>query len=216
MASLPLHRKQLYQEFVANLYICVESSRLRYTFSNQRQLKVEIYQGITEMLEAGGHIDGKNIILPSTFIGGPWSMLQLYQDAMALEKLYRKPSLFITMTANPRWPEKKDCLIGNRVASNCPDIISRVFKMKLDTLILYLTINKQLGKVKSYFYTIKYQKRGLPHTHIILILAKDSIPNESSQIDTLVCAEIPHLYQEKKLFELVTTTMLHSPCKEGS
>ncbi|MBW0498906.1 hypothetical protein O181_038621 [Austropuccinia psidii MF-1] len=167
------------------------------------------------MLEDEGHIDGKRIILPSTFIGGTRSILQLYQDAMALVKLYGKPSLFITMTANPRWPEIKDCLVSNQVPSDRPDIISRVFKMKLDTLIRDLTINKRLGTVKSYVYTIEFHKRGIPHAHIILILAKNSIPNKSSQINTLVCAEMPHPTQEKKLFELVTTTMLHSPCKEG-
>ncbi|MBW0467308.1 hypothetical protein O181_007023 [Austropuccinia psidii MF-1] len=118
MTSLPLHSKRLYQEFVIDLYIFVESSRLRYIRSNQRQLKVEIYQGITETLEDEGHIDVKKIILPSTFIGGPRSMLQLYQDAMALVKLYGKPSLFITMIANLRWPEIKDCLVGNQVPSD--------------------------------------------------------------------------------------------------
>ncbi|MBW0548783.1 hypothetical protein O181_088498 [Austropuccinia psidii MF-1] len=143
-------------------------------------------------------------------------MLQLYQDAMALVKIYGKPSLFITMTANPRWLEINECLVGNQLPSDRPNIISRVFKMKLDTLIQDLTINKGLGTVKSYVYTIEFQKRGLPHAHIILILAKNSIPDTIPQIDTLVCAEIPHPIQEKKLYELVTTKMLHSPCKEGS
>ncbi|MBW0507582.1 hypothetical protein O181_047297 [Austropuccinia psidii MF-1] len=56
MVFLPLHSKRLYQEFVVDLYICIESSRLRYIRSNQRQLKVDIYQGITETLENEGHV----------------------------------------------------------------------------------------------------------------------------------------------------------------
>ncbi|MBW0474139.1 hypothetical protein O181_013854 [Austropuccinia psidii MF-1] len=80
--SLPLHAKRLFQEFVIDLYICIESNRLQYIRSNQKQLKVDMYQGLTETLEAEGDVDGKKFVLPSTFIGGPCAMLQLYQDAM--------------------------------------------------------------------------------------------------------------------------------------
>ncbi|MBW0471262.1 hypothetical protein O181_010977 [Austropuccinia psidii MF-1] len=214
--SLPLHAKRLFQEFVVDLYICIESNRLQYIRSNQQQLKVDMYQGLTETLEAEGDVDGKKVILPSTFIGGPRAMLQLYQDAMALVKCYGKPSLFITMTANPKWPEIGSCLHEGEIPSDWPDIITRVFKMKFDILIRDLTINKRLGTVLSYVFTIEFQKRGLPHAHIILILAENSVPRTVTQIDALVCAEIPDPTEESRLFELVTSMMLHSPCKQGS
>ncbi|MBW0561512.1 hypothetical protein O181_101227 [Austropuccinia psidii MF-1] len=175
-----------------------------------------MYQGLTETLEAEGDVNGKKVVLPSMFIGGPRAMLQLYQDAMALVKFYGKPSLFITMTANPKWPEIGACLREGEIPSNWPDIITRVFKMKFDVLIWDLTINKRLGTVLSYVYTIEFQKHGLPHAHIILILAESSIPRTVTQIDALVCAEIPDLTEESHLFDLVTSIMLHSPCKPGS
>ncbi|MBW0461682.1 hypothetical protein O181_001397 [Austropuccinia psidii MF-1] len=175
-----------------------------------------MYQELKQTLEAEGNVDGKKVVLPSMFIGGPCAMLQLYQDAMALEKCYGKPSLFITMTDNPKWPEIGSCLREGEIPSNRPDIITRVFKMKVDVLIWDLTINKRLGSVLSYVYTIEFQKRGLPHAHIILILAESSIPRTTIQIHALVCAEIPDPTDKSHLFDLVTSMMLHSPCKQGS
>ncbi|MBW0472123.1 hypothetical protein O181_011838 [Austropuccinia psidii MF-1] len=159
-----------------------------------------MYQGLTETLEAKGNAYGKNVVLPSTFIGGPCAMLQICQDDMALVKSYGKPSLFITINANPKWPEIINCLKKGEIASDLTDIITRVFRMKLDFLLQDLTTKKQLGTIVSYVYTIEFHKRGLPHSHIILILVDNSIPRTTSHIDTLVCAEIPNLSEEKQLF----------------
>ncbi|MBW0509324.1 hypothetical protein O181_049039 [Austropuccinia psidii MF-1] len=214
--SLPLRSKRLFQEFVVDLYLCVERSRLRYIRSNQRKLKVDMYQGLTETLEGEGDVNGKKIVLPSTFIGGPRAMTQLYQDAMALVKHFGRPSLFITITANPKWPEIQATLKGDETPSDRPDLVARVFQLKLNVLLRDLTVNKRLGTVLSYVYTIEFQKRGLPHAHIIMILAESSIPKTVREIDAVVCAEIPDQEQEKDLFSIVTKTMLHAPCEEGS
>ena len=48
---------------------------------------------------------GKQVVLPSSFRGGPREMAQSYQDAMALVRKFGFPDLFITMTANPAWQE---------------------------------------------------------------------------------------------------------------
>jgi hypothetical protein len=50
---------------------------------------------------------GTRVVLPSSFIGGPRQMWQLYYDAMALVRYCGKPDLFITMTANPNWEERR-------------------------------------------------------------------------------------------------------------
>ncbi|MBW0490077.1 hypothetical protein O181_029792 [Austropuccinia psidii MF-1] len=153
-----------------------------------------------ETLEGEGQVNGKKIVLPSTFIGGPRAMTQLYQDAMALVKHFGRPSLFITITANPKWPEIQATLRGNETPSNHPDLVARVFQLKLNLLLRDLTVNKCLGTVLSYVYTIKFQKRGLPHAHMIMILAESSIPKTVRDIDALVCAEIPDEEQENDFF----------------
>jgi len=39
-------------------------------------------------------------------------------------------------------------------------------------------------------YTIEFQKRGLPHVHLILWLKKDK-PIDAAQIDAFISAQLP-------------------------
>jgi hypothetical protein len=63
-------------------------------------------------------------------------MAQNYQDAMAICRSYGAPDLFVTFTCNPKWEEIADALRfePGQIAADRPDIVSRVFKMKLDAL----------------------------------------------------------------------------------
>ena len=45
---------------------------------------------------------GKMVVLPSSFQGSPRTLLQNYQDAMAIVAKYGKPELFVTFTCNPK------------------------------------------------------------------------------------------------------------------
>jgi hypothetical protein len=58
-----------------------------------------------------------------------------YQDAMAIVRQYGKPDYFITFTANPSWPEIKDNLWPADHAVNKPDLVARVFQLKLKALL---------------------------------------------------------------------------------
>ena len=43
-------------------------------------------------------------------------MHKLYQDGMAIVRVFGKPDLFITITCNPKWPEIQNALfIGQTV-----------------------------------------------------------------------------------------------------
>jgi len=69
-------------------------------------------------------------------------MIQNYQDAMTIYRHYGNPDLFITFTCNPKWPEIIRALakIPGQKVEDRPDIITRIFKMKLDH-ILYIIKN---------------------------------------------------------------------------
>jgi hypothetical protein len=95
-----------------------------------------------------------------------------------------------------------------------PDLTARVFKMKLDAIIEDLTgKNAIMGRVISHIQVIEFQKRGLPHAHLLLRLANDEVPTVD-MFDKFVCAEIPNKITHPRLYDIVTKNMLHGPCDQ--
>ena len=74
------------------------------------------------------------------------------------------------MTANPAWPEIKAALREHEAAANRPDLVARVFRIKLNALLEKLLREHVLGAVIAYTWVIEFQKRGLPHAHLLLIV----------------------------------------------
>lgn len=61
-------------------------------------------------------------------------------------------------------------------------------------------------------YTIEFQKRGLPHAHIVLFLTRgDKYPNADA-IDRIISAEIPDPDTDPELHTIVSELMMHGPC----
>jgi hypothetical protein len=88
---------------------------------------------------------------------------------MAIVRYFGKPTFFITFIANPRWPEIIDNLFPGQQPTDRPDLIACVFCLKIKELFADLKIGL-FGLYQAHVYTIKYQKRGLPHMHILLWL----------------------------------------------
>ncbi|KAI9084423.1 hypothetical protein K1719_033613 [Acacia pycnantha] len=65
-------------------------------------------------------------------------------------------------------------------------------------------------------YTVEFQKRGLPHAHIILCLSDSDKIISSFDVDQLISAEIPDKLEDPELYELVGSYMVHSPCGRSS
>nr|GEY73331.1 uncharacterized protein [Tanacetum cinerariifolium] len=96
-----------------------------------------------------------------------------------------------------------------------PEVVSRVFKMKVDTLIKDLKTNKLFGRVEAVVYTVEFQKRGLPHRHICLFLhANDKLP-DPKHIDRVISAKILDKFSDPELYELVSDCMMHGTCGPG-
>jgi hypothetical protein len=108
------------------------------------------------------------MILPSLFQGSERTMGQLYQDAMARVRKFGKPDLFVTFTCNPKWKEITDTFLPRQYAKHHPELVTRVFNLKLDALLKDIK-NGVLGNVIVKIWVIEFQKRGLPHAHILLI-----------------------------------------------
>jgi len=99
---------------------------------------------------------------------------------------YGKPDLFITFTCNPKWREITDNLYPGQSATDRPDLVCRVFKMKLKCFLEDIFKHGVLGKVLSHVQVIEFQRRGLPHVHILLHFANEDKLDTAENIDCLI------------------------------
>lgn len=211
--------RAIFQQFVVDVYCRIEDNNLSYIQHNQKKLRVDSYRAVADFVAGSNDNDtlriGKPVVLPASFSGGPRNMIQHYQDAMAIVCAHGKPDLFITFTCNPRWDEIQENLMQGQHATDRPDIVARVFKLKLDMLRHDIEKNDIFGKIVAFVGVVEFQKRGLPHAHILYTLRPGSKPTCGSDYDELVSAELPDKIKDPQLFELVRTHMMHGPCGAG-
>ena len=97
------------------------------------------------------------------------------------------------------------------------------FKLKKDQLIKDIRSRKVFGKVPAMLWVIEFQKRGLPHAHILVILAEDDRVLTSTDVDNVICAQLPpdpetfpegsdEKGQAVRLESIVLKNMIHGPC----
>ncbi|XP_010431521.1 PREDICTED: uncharacterized protein LOC104715846 [Camelina sativa] len=208
---------RLLHQYAVDAYMAIEQERMGWYRRNQKTLRADVYHNICDAIDRGDSDAmkvGRRIILPSSFTGGPRYMAQNYHDAMAICRTFGNPDLFITMTANPNWEEIKEHLqrSGNFTANDRPDLESCVFKMKLESLVADLWEGEFFGEAKSIVYTIEFQKRGLPHAHILVWLQDDLRTPTNTDIDKIITAEIPDESSDPEGYKLVEQFMTHGPC----
>ncbi|XP_021732988.1 uncharacterized protein LOC110699780 [Chenopodium quinoa] len=133
-SNMLLRSGRCFQQFVVDMYVKIENSRLDYLRNNQDIIRADLYQGIHDSVTDGetdaskvGHL----VVLPPSFIGCLRDLKRRYLNAMALVQRYGKPDLFITMTCNANWPEIKCELQPGEKAQDRPDIVARIFCAKL-------------------------------------------------------------------------------------
>jgi hypothetical protein len=203
--------RQLFHQFVVDMYAKIESERLSFLRYNQKTLRVDEYIHLKDAIANDGNASnlGQLVILPSTFTGSPRHMHEYTQDAMTYVRNYGRPDLFVTFTCNPKWEEIQQELLFGQAASDRHDLLARVFRQKLIKLINIVTKSQVFGSVRCWMYSIEWQKRGLPHAHILIWL-KDKI--KSDQIDSVISAELPDPQRDPRLFEIIIKNMIHGPC----
>jgi hypothetical protein len=145
--------RRLFHQFLVDSFSTIESARLKYLRDHQQELRSDMYKGLTEAIlrgETNTTTTGKRIVLPATFVGGARYMIQNYQDAMAICSWAGYPDLFITFTCNHKWPEIVDFLKTYQLKpGDRPDLVSRLFKIKLDQLIKDIKKGTLFGRVKA-------------------------------------------------------------------
>ncbi|RIA04643.1 hypothetical protein BRARA_K01104, partial [Brassica rapa] len=208
---------RLLHQYIVDIYTAIEEDRLRWARNNQDVLRAELYNNVLDAVSRGdtdAKIIGQRFILPPSFTGGPRYLVEKYHDAMAICREYGNPDLFVTITANPNWKEIKDHLAtyGGESPNDRPDIECRVFKMKLDQLLKDFKKGTFFKPYTAAVHRIEFQKRGLPHAHILLWFGNSSRTPSAAEVDAIISAELPDKEKDPEAYALVTKHMIHGPC----
>jgi hypothetical protein len=217
---------KLFQEFLVWAYCLVESIQMNYYRDHQNELRVESYKGLLEhhqTIALGNNTRVGNLcILPPSHVGGPRWMSQKYLNAISLVCEFGRPTYFITFTCNPKWDEIMSELLKTESTSNNtqyfqyssdrPDLIARVFHLKLQEFLNDITKRHVLGKCIAYCYTIEEQKRGIPHAHCLFWIVDADSPKTAEDVDRVISAEVPSKTENEDLFNIIIRSNIHGPC----
>ena len=138
------------------------------------------------------------------------------------------------MTCNPKWPEILRELQGNckgQTAWERPDVTNMVFKHKLELVVKWLkagNLNRTYmndgdhdPRLHFWIHVIEFQRRGLPHAHMVVRLLPEPDPSKPTEMDDCVQAEWPEFGPDadeaekkrvKKLQELIVKGGLIHNC----
>jgi len=193
---------RLTNEYLVDMFSRDLDTRLDYIRRNQLRIQEEdaVLMGDPDMQPT------ENVYLPSSFLGSRrWASSQI-ADSLTIASHLGHPTFFITMTCNPEWPEIQQRLRPGQDFTDIPLDVARVFKQKLVRLLqavkdLFPNAGRQVYSIHS----VEFQKRGLPHAHILIKFESDCVT--PADIDAVVSAEMP---LDPSDAALITKFMLHN------
>ncbi|CAM9630373.1 unnamed protein product [Ectocarpus sp. 13 AM-2016] len=148
--------------------------------------------------------------LPASFHGSNTERKRKQLDALAVVARMGSPTLMVTFTANPSWPEVTENLLRGQQSMERPDLISRAFNVRLKSLLAELR-NGLFGKAAFILHVIEWQGRGLVHAHIIV--RYDEGPQEQGKVDDWIWTNLPDAsIANGKVRENVLAYMIHKKC----
>ncbi|XP_047252202.1 uncharacterized protein LOC124887069 [Capsicum annuum] len=131
---------------------------------------------------------------------------------MSLVQHFGKPDLFITMTCNPDWVEIKENLLQGQLPQDRPDLVTRVFRAKLQDLKDQIFKKRIFGPFVTHVFVVEFKKRGLPHIHLLLILEQGYKMTSPDDYDKFIAAKLLDKEEFPILYDLVVKHMMHGPC----
>jgi hypothetical protein len=102
--------------------------------------------------------------------------------------------------------------LPGQTAADHPDLVARVFKMKKNAILDDIYKNGIFGQSAAYVYVIEFQKRGLPHMHILIFLDGWWKLLTPIDVDSAIRATWPDPEREPLLFETIKNCMVHGLC----
>ena len=176
--------KRLFQQYVVDQFSKIESQRLKFQRFNQNCLRAEALDELMAVPDNVASEDvGQRIILAPSHTGSPRFYQENYLNSMAVVRELGGIDLFLTFTCNPKWSEITEELLPGQSAEDRPDLCARVFNLKKNALFQSLFKDGLLRKAIAHMFSIEFQKRGLPHLHLLIILDHDSKPKTVHDYD---------------------------------
>ncbi len=87
-----------------------------------------------------------------------------------------------------------------------------MFKTKLKELINDIHKNHILGRTITGIYVVEFQKRGLPHAHILVFFTEDCKQHTIEDVNRIISAELSNSETNKLAHKTVARCMMHGPC----
>lgn len=140
---------RLWQQYIVEAFAAIEQYRLDWVSNHQTTIRANLYHSVRDTVRIGDtdpmHV-GKDVILPASFTGSQCYMTQYFKDSLAICRAIRHSSSFLSMTCNSKCPEiqKMLNLLPNVDPVDAPDVVARVFKLKVDQYL-------DLIKKQNYF-----------------------------------------------------------------
>ncbi len=213
-----VHGGKLFQEFITSGYAVNQLAKVNYIRQNQTQIRADQYKNLdgddvlNDDRTRGIDLGSPANILPSSVVGSPRYMFNKYADSMALLSYYGRPSLFVTITANPHWKEVLEALSPGEKPEDRFDLVSSVFHLKIKAFLHKVEKGHLLGDCKAYSGTVEYQKRGTPHLHLLVWNDWNNEQlNDPAFIDSIISAELPE-DETSAEYQSIKKYMLHTSC----
>lgn len=216
--------KGLFQQYLLDAALKIMDSNLNYFRDNQDELQVCQYDTLKRYTESVAEKHnkqpGRTVLIPKAEQKSERSMYNYYMDSVRIAMEYDPPTLFITYTVNPRWPEIVQGLSERNLKPDeymdAPDIVVRVFLARLNVFLSDIIHKSVFGRVKAYIGVTEFTSTMLPHYHLAVMLHPVDRPESACEVDALLSAEIPDPETDPEGHELVMALMIHRPCDGSS
>ena len=93
-----------------------------------------------------------------------------------------------------------------------PDLVACVFQLKKKVLMKAILDNGIFGPCVAHVYAIEFQKRGLPHMHLLILLKTEYKILSPDIIDCIISTQWPNLVTQARLFDVIKKFMVHGLC----
>ena len=191
---------RLFNQYCCDMFSRMEDGDLDWQRHNL-QKRIEKRRVLATGKKPGVPTEGK-VYLPAKQKGSYAEMQHLMQDAFAIMRHYGKPSFFITLTCNPEWPEIVSRLRPGQCASERPDIVCRVFHQRfLKFKKWIMSGHSPFGAVEYLIHVVEFQKRGLPHVHMLVRSRSGPSCENLEGVDDVISCELPEDPDDRALVE---------------